>query len=141
MKQSKILLLSALLSCGFSLPVVAGIAVVVHPDNANKLDDAEVRRIFLGKARAYPDGSEVQPLDQEVGAAVRNEFMNKILKKSEGQLNAYWARMLFSSKATPPKVVKGSDEIKKMVASNPRAIAYIDSSAVDSSVKVLYQLP
>ena len=45
---------------------------------------------------------------------------------------------MFSGKATPPKELGSSADVKKFVASNPDAIGYIEKSAVDSSVKVVF---
>ena len=49
--------------------------------------------------------------------------------------------MLFSSKAKPPKVLADAEEVKAMIAKNPHAIAYIDSSDVDASIKVVFTAP
>ena len=119
----------------------AGIAVIVHPDNPNTLDASQVRKIFLAKVRSFPDGSEVLPIDQEVGTEARNLFVSEVLKKDEGNLNSYWARMLFSSKGKPPKVINNAAEMKALIAGNKNAIGYINSEQVDSSVKVLVTIP
>ena len=119
----------------------AGVAIIVNQNNNNQLDEAEVRRIFLGKSRAFPDGSDVRPLDLSSGSEVRSLFISKVLKKSEGNLNAYWARMLFSSKATPPKVISKQEDVKKLVAENAQMIGYIDAALVDDSVRVLMVIP
>ena len=137
----KILLISALLVTGVSVPALAAVVVIVHPDNPNTLDENQVRKIFLGKSRAFPDGMEVLPIDQDVNDPSRAVFVKQILKKDEGNLNSYWARMLFSSKGKPPKVINNPAEMKKLIASNKNAIGYIDASEVDSSVKVVVTLP
>jgi ABC-type phosphate transport system substrate-binding protein len=48
---------------------------------------------------------------------------------------------VFTGKATMPREVAGSAEVKKAVAANPKAIGYVDRSAVDSTVKVVYPAP
>ena len=40
-----------------------------------------------------------------------------------------------------PKEVGDSAAVKKAVAADPKAIGYIEKSAVDGSVKVLYTAP
>ena len=51
---------------------------------------------------------------------------------------AAWSRLVFSGKATPPKEVGNSAEVKKLVSANPNTIGYIEKSAVDASVKVVF---
>ena len=53
-------------------------------------------------------------------------------------MKAAWSRLVFSGKATPPKEMANSADMKKFVAGNPDAIGYIEKSAVDSSVKVVF---
>jgi ABC-type phosphate transport system substrate-binding protein len=122
-----------------SVSVWAGVAVIVHPNNGNALSEADVTRIFLGKKKAYPDGSEAIPVDQAEGSPIRSSFVSTVLKKNDQQIKAYWAQLLFTGKGTPPKEVGGGADVKKLIAENPALIGYIDASEVDGSVKVVHQ--
>ncbi len=122
-----------------SVSVWAGVAVIVHPNNVNALSEADVTRIFLGKKKAYPDGSEAIPVDQAEGSPIRSSFVSTVLKKNDQQIKAYWAQLLFTGKGTPPKEVGGGADVKKLIAENPALIGYIDASEVDGSVKVVHQ--
>ncbi len=122
-----------------SVSVWAGVAVIVHPNNGNTLSEADVTRIFLGKKKAYPDGSEAIPVDQAEGSPIRSSFVSTVLKKNDQQIKAYWAQLLFTGKGTPPKEVGSGADVKKLIAENPALIGYIDSSEVDGSVKVVHQ--
>ena len=115
----------------------AEIAVVVHPSNNVSLDEKSVRRIFLSKSKSFPNGDKVDVYDLPEGNPVRDVFRDKVLRKSESRLNAYWARLLFSSKAMPPVVLSDVEKVKSMIANNPHGIAYIDSADVDQSVRVV----
>lgn len=117
----------------------SGVSVIVNPSNSNSLDASDVTRIFLGKKKSFPDGSEAIPVDQAEGAPARSEFVTTVLKKNDQQIKAYWAQLLFTGKGTPPKEVGTGAEVKKLVAQNPSLIGYIDSSEVDGSVKVVYE--
>ena len=132
-------LLSMILALG-STVVQADIVVVVHPSNNVSLDVKSVRRIFLSKSKAFPNGNKIDVYDLPFGNTVREDFRETVLRKSESRLNAYWARMLFSSKARPPVVLSSADEVKVMIANNPNAIAYMDSADVDQSVKVVLSM-
>lgn len=67
---------------------------------------------------------------------MRTAFDDGIIGKSASQLKSYWSKLVFTGKGTPPQEVSSEDEIKKLVASNPNMIGYIDAANVDSSVKV-----
>jgi hypothetical protein len=122
-----------------SVSAWSGVAVVVHPSNANALTEADITRIFLGKKKAFPDGSEAIPVDQAEGSPIRSSFVGTVLKKNDQQIKAYWAQLLFTGKGTPPKEVGSGGDVKKLVAENPALIGYIDSAEVDGSVKVVHQ--
>ncbi|MEC8428510.1 MAG: phosphate ABC transporter substrate-binding protein [Pseudomonadota bacterium] len=117
----------------------SGVAVIVNPANGNALSGADVTRIFLGKKKSFPDGSEAIPVDQAEGSATRSTFVSTVLKKNDQQIKAYWAQLLFTGKGTPPKEVGSAADVKKLVSENPALIGYIDSSEVDDSVKVAYE--
>lgn len=119
---------------------LAEIAVIVNPNNNNQLSKLEVRQIFLGKTHAFPNGLEATPLDLPDGDPNKTLFAENVLRKSVSSLNSYWSRMLFSSKGKPPQTMS-VDAAKKAVASNKTAIAYIDKSEIDSTVKVLFTVP
>lgn len=138
---------SFLKTLGFSLVIALGgvfassafaeTVIIVHPDNNAVLDNKTIKRIFLGKQKSFPSGGEAIPLDQTKGSAARDAFFGSILEKNEQQTKAYWSRLVFTGKGTPPKVVGDSAAIKEVVANNPSTIGYIDASVVDSSVKVV----
>ncbi|NRB36994.1 MAG: phosphate ABC transporter substrate-binding protein [Pseudomonadales bacterium] len=115
----------------------AELVVIVNPENTlTTLSHASVRKIFLRKVKSFPDGTLARPSELESGNE-RDKFNTKFLKKTESSLSSYWARMLFSGKANPPRQFNSQKAIKTYVASTPDAIGYIDSSNVDSSIKVI----
>lgn len=132
--------IAAILSCTFTSTVYSAVAVVVNLENPNQLDERDIRRIFLGKTKTYPNGVAVKTFDLPSGNTSRDAFRAEILRKSESRLNAYWARMLFSSKAKPPEVLQSSAEVKAIITANPQAIAYIDKQFVDASIKVVFNI-
>lgn len=116
---------------------IAQTVVVVHPSNTTTFDENAVRRIFLGKIKSFDNGTSVKPINLKPGDPVRDKFDRAALNKSSSQVKSYWSKLLFTGKGTPPKEVSSATEAKQMVSTNPEAIAYIDQSMVDSSVKVV----
>lgn len=128
-----------LISLASSL-VNAEISVIVSSNNPNaSIDQSMVSKIFLGKSKSFPDGSQAVPIDQDDGSAARDSFNSTVLGKSSSQLKSYWSRLIFTGKGTPPKQSGNDAAVKKLVADNPNIIGYVDSSAVDSSVKVVHK--
>ena len=119
----------------------AQVAVIVNPKNpAASMTADQVASIFLGKSNTLPSGATAAAVDQPESAAVREQFYSKATGKSAAQVKAAWSRLVFSGKATPPKELGSSAEIKKFVAGNPDAIGYVEKSAVDGSVKVVLSI-
>ena len=140
MKSNHILrLVAAVALCVGSVGAFAQVAVVVGAKSSvATLTADQVSGIFLGKSNSFPSGGTAVPTDQPDSAAVRELFYTKVTGKSTAQVKAAWSRLVFSGKATPPKELASSADVKKFVASNPDAIGYIEKSAVDSSVKVVF---
>ncbi|CCK76257.1 MAG: phosphate ABC transporter substrate-binding protein [Oleispira antarctica] len=131
---------SALLITMASSIAFADTSVIVSASNPNStMDENTVSKIFLGKSKSFPDGSQALPVDQDEGSAVRESFNTTVLGKSDSQLKSYWSRLIFTGKGTPPKQSGTDADIKSLVANNPNIIGYIDSSAVDGTVKVVHK--
>lgn len=133
--KNTLLLVSGLM---LSHAAIAQVVVVAGAQSsASTLTSEQVSALFLGKSDQLPGAGAVVLVDQPESAAVREQFYAKVTGKSAAQVKAAWARLVFSGKAALPKEVPNSNDVKKFVASNPKAIGYIEKSAVDSSVKVL----
>ena len=114
------------------------IGVVVnaaHP--ADQLSRREVVDLFMGRTQYFADGSLVLRLDQAPESPERAEFYRGLVNKSVAEVNAYWAKLLFTGRASPPQVVGNSRAVLAAVRDNKSAIGYVDSADVDDSVKVV----
>lgn len=131
----KLLSQTALIAvCLAPLSALADVVVIVHPSVSATGTQAEAADLFLGKATAF-GGAALTPVDQEAGSEARNTFYEKAAGKNASQLNAHWSRIVFTGKGQPPKAVGDDSQVKEAVAKNKALIGYIDSSALDSSVK------
>ena len=119
-----------------ALPAMAEVVVVVNPKAAeSSMTKDQVAQFFLGKSTA------MSPVDQPESAPIRAEFYKKVTDKEASQVKSLWSKLVFTGKATMPKEAADSAAVKKMVASDPKAIGYIEKGAVDASVKVIYTAP
>ena len=128
-----IVLLSALLAASAQ----ADVAVIVHPSNNVTLDQAEISRMFTGRGASFSHGGKATPFNLAEASPVRAEFDTKVLSKSSSQMKAYWSKLVFTGKGTPPKEMADDAQMKAAVAADPTAIGYIDVAAVDDTVKVV----
>lgn len=117
--------------------VFADIAVIVHPSNNASVDQAELNRLFLGRGSTFSDGSRATPMNLAEGLPARDSFDTKVLNRSSAQLKAYWSRLVFTGKGTPPAEHPNAAAMKAAVAADPSAIGYIAASDVDDSIKVV----
>ena len=129
--------LTALLALILASGAFAEVSVIVHPSNASALDKDAISRIFLGKTRGFPGGGDAIPVSFKDGSATSKEFTKSVLKKSPKQLKAYWAKMIFTGKGTPPKQLELDSEMVDLVSKNPSFIGYVASGNEGAGVKVV----
>ena len=134
-KSSVFLVLCLLSSLSF-----AEVAIIVNSENSSEISDNDIKRMFLGKNKTFSNGESVKAINLKSGNAIRGDFEKQILGKSSSQVKAYWSKLIFSGKAKPLKEFASDSEVLNWVSSTPNAIAYIDASKVDSSVKVIKKL-
>ena len=120
-----------------SINALAAVAVVVHPSNTAALNAEEISKIYLGRSKSFPDGKAAIPLAQADGTGATATFNEKVLNKTGSQIKAYWSKLVFTGKGTPPKELGTDQEVIELVSQNPSVIGYVDKSAVTASVKVV----
>jgi ABC-type phosphate transport system substrate-binding protein len=113
------------------------VVVVSGESDVTTLREQQITDIFLGRMHRLPDGKPVTPIDQAEGSQVRDEFYSSLTGRSPAQIKAHWAKIIFTGRGEPPRQVADSDAVKDLVAANPAAIGYIDSSSVDDTIRVL----
>jgi hypothetical protein len=113
------------------------VAVVSVKSTITMLDKSQATDIFLGRATHFPGGATATPIDQE-GHLIREEFYMMLADQSPAQIHAYWSRIVFTGRGRPPQQVLDGIALKKILATDPTAIGYIDARDVDDSVRVLF---
>lgn len=116
---------------------IADVAVVVHPSNDAAFDKGTIKKIFLGKSKSYSNGRSAILISANYSDPATEEFNSKVLGKSSSQVKAYWSKILFTGKGTPPQEMDSNAAVISSIASNPDAIGYLDASAVTGDVKVV----
>jgi len=130
------LVLALFISCR----LLADVAVVVHPSNTATMDPAEIAKLYLGRSKSFSDGNGAIPLAQAESSAATAVFNEKILNKTSSQMKAYWSKLVFTGKGTPPKELLTDQEVIDLVSQNPNMIGYIQQKSVTATVKVVATL-
>lgn len=117
----------------------AEIVVIGNLQNSQeKLTTIQVQNIFMGRTRAFPDGISALPIDQ---LNLRAEFYQKLTQRPISQINAYWARLMFSGLTSPPVKAPNDQSVINMILENKGAIGYIDKINADTqSMRILLVL-
>ncbi len=111
---------------------VAEIAIIGNIQKKQlQLTKLQVQDIFMGRTRTFPDNTFAVPFDQ---LNLRAEFYQKLTNRPIAQINAYWARLMFSGQTLPPSRLPDDQSIIKMVQENKDAIAYIDKENADKKM-------
>lgn len=119
----------------------ADLVLVANPQSGiERLTQDEVINIYLGRYRRLASGAVAEPLDHPVDSELRSRFYRRLVNKNLAEINAYWARLVFSGKTRPPLVVENADSILRQVASQPGALAYVERSQADARVKIVFEL-
>ena len=114
-----------------SLGAAAADLVVVGNPAAAALTKEQVADVYLGKSQV------ATPLDLPEAWPLRAEFYKKATGRDLAQVKSTWSRVVFTGKGQPPKELPDAAAMKKAVAADPKAIGYLEKSAVDGSVKTL----
>jgi hypothetical protein len=89
------------------------------------LNRQQVMSLFLGRARSFPNGHGAKPFDYQIGSKLRMSFFEWLTGKSIADIDAYWARLRYSGRTSPPRVINDSAKTLAVVSQNQQAIAYI----------------
>lgn len=113
------------------------VIVVSAESPLTEMSQGHLVDMYLGRAKRFPDGRPVVPLDQERGSPARDRFYAEFLDRSPADVKAHWSKLIFTGRGRPPQELSGDEAMRRRVAEDSSAIGYIDVSAVDASVRVL----
>ncbi|SEA01601.1 phosphate ABC transporter substrate-binding protein [Alkalimonas amylolytica] len=114
----------------------AEIAVIVHPSQGAAISQDDISRVFMGRSGDIA-GETFIPVNLADSHPAKAHFDQAVLGRSSSQIKAYWSRLVFTGKGTPPKEVGSDSEVLTLVAKNPNIIGYVPLSMVDDSVRVV----
>lgn len=124
-------------------PVRVAAEIVVISSRSSEIAELTRRQvvdIYMGRATITSNGRRLAPHDNVTNVAIREIFYRQLIGKTLASVNAYWAGLLFSGRASPPKRVIDSVEMLKTIEENPNAIGYIRVQELSDGVNIIFRL-
>lgn len=117
----------------------AGIAVIVNPDSGvTRMSRDDVVNIYMGRYQGLPSGATAFPVDL---TPLKADFYRSLVDRTMPEINSYWARLVFSGRASPPRQLSDPSTVLEVVANNKGAIGYLPTSEVDENqVRIVLEL-
>lgn len=131
-----------MLCCLIALPPLAHADLVLVAglqSGIDRLSRDDVVNIYLGRYRRLPSGITVEPIDMSDESGLRGRFYRELVNKSLAEINAYWARLVFSGRTRPPQIAESAEAALRQVAVQSGAVVYLERSQVDKRVKVVFE--
>ena len=122
-----------------SRPKQESLAIIVNQSNPiNDLAFSELRAIFLGERRHWPNGRRITLVMMEPGQPERDAVLREVCKMGEPDLRRRLLQGLLTGEIlVSPKTLATPIGVRKFVFNVPGAIGYLRPEDVDGSVKVL----
>jgi len=113
----------------------ADFKLVAHPGvKASDISIDELKAVFLGRKTSL-EGTEIEPVLAKTGAA--HEAFLKDLGKTDSALSTYYRSLVFTGKASMPKLCGSDAEVIEYVARTKGAIGYVSAEAKAPGTKTL----
>ena len=113
----------------------ADFKLVANPSvKASDISIDELKAVFLATKTSL-EGSEIEPVLAKTGAA--HEAFLKDLGKTDSALSTYYRSLVFTGKASMPKLCGSDAEVIEYVAKTKGAIGYVSAEAKAPGTKTL----
>ncbi len=119
------------------------IVVIVNAHSPlTHLSRDEIAQVYTARMSLLADGTRPVALDLQNNPNIRNHFYANLLHTSSERFDAFWARLLFTGLATPPKLLSSQDQVVNEVLQNDHAIGFVTDDHVKSpNIHVLARWP
>jgi ABC-type phosphate transport system substrate-binding protein len=116
--------------------VSGDVKVIANPSvGASEISTADLKAVFLAVKTTIGD-SQVEPVLAKSGRT-QDIFLKEYLGKSDAALTAYFRGLVFTGKASMPKMYDSDAEIVAYVAKTKGAVGYISAGVAAQGTKTL----
>jgi ABC-type phosphate transport system substrate-binding protein len=141
MSRRRAMLLIALLGIMPWRSALADLVVVVNARSAiETLTRDQITNIFLGRYRQLPSGIIATPVDQPADSPEKTRFYRLLVNKDLTEIDAYWARLVFSGKTPPPHQASNGKAVVQWLLRDKGTIAYMERAQVESRFRIVHSL-
>lgn len=136
-KLARVLLIGGFLT-SISVCANSEIAIIANPGvSISEINESDATKLWMGKVKKISGSGKLSVVDATAGSKSYLAFYSKIANKKPRQLKIYWGKMMFSGKVFPPRKLYSDEDIVKWVSKTPGALGYVNSQALNDSVKIL----
>lgn len=119
-----------------------GYKIVVNKANpVSSLKKAEVAKIFMKQSVKWASGLDIEPVDQNPSASVRERFTEDVHGKPVAAVQVTWQRIVFSGRGEPPPELSSDGKVLYFVSEHHGGIGYVNEGAPTEGVKVVDVTP
>lgn len=132
-------LAAAAMVCAGTTAGAAELAIVVHPQSpVSELSARELREVLLMERQHWRGGVRIYLILPESGTPEKDLLLRHALQMNEDQLRRHYLTKLYGGEIPAfPGTAASPAAARRVVAHAQNALAVVDSSAVDSTVKVV----
>lgn len=132
-------LAAAAVVCSAAAVPAAELAIVVNPQNpVAELSARELREMLLMERQHWRGGLRIYLLLPESGTPEKDLLLLRGLRMNEDQLRRHYLAKLYGGEIPAfPGTAASAAAARRVVAHAPNALAVVDSSAVDTTLKVV----
>ncbi len=114
------------------------VVIIVNSENpVLDISSADLRNIFIADKSVWENGNSIQLVDWKIDNNIREQFYDKILRKSVAVVRRGWIQKIVVGNIFPPSVLSSEEEIVNYVATHRGAIAYVGKKAMPLTVKTI----
>lgn len=120
----------------------ADFIVIVNASNPLRaMSRDRVAAYFLKRRVTWPNGTGVAPVDLPPDSRARSAFSREVLRRSPGDVSAYWVQEIFAGRSEPPQMKNSDAAVISHVSAMPGAIGYVRTVPADPGIHVLVVTP
>jgi hypothetical protein len=113
------------------------VVVVSAASTVTEISRLQLFDLYMGRSTRFPNGSPAVPIDLRSGSPGRTVFSDIYLGRSEAQMKAHWSKIVFTGRGRPPAEVASGEELRDLLARDPKAIGYLDRRLVDARLRIV----
>jgi len=134
----KLLILVAM----FAIPIPSfaeSMAIFTASDQFTPLSSGKAKMLFKGKVKRL-NNKRYSLIDWPAGSPTKVKFYLHLTGQSEARINAVRAKLIFSGKGFPPKVMSENniEVLKSLLKSNANSIGYAPVSMISEEFNILF---